>query len=53
VALNRLKNFEDFLIEPFSFDRLTKIAQSSSMLPRKVEEQRIKMLCEHTEVEFA
>ncbi len=52
VALSRVKNFKDFLIEPFTLDRLTKIKNSTSLVPRKKEEKRINTLVEKTTNKF-
>ncbi len=46
VALSRVKKFNDFLIQPFTLDRLTKIKNSTSLAPRVKEEKR-----KHTVVE--
>ena len=40
VSLSRLKNIKDFLIVPFPFDRLSKIKNSASLIPRLEEEKR-------------
>ena len=44
VALSRLKNFGDFLILPFTLDRLNKISESSSLKHRVEEESRISLI---------
>jgi hypothetical protein len=44
VQFSRFKNLTDFLDEPFSYDRLTMIAKSSSLLPRIKDEERLKQL---------
>ena len=44
VALSRVKNYTDFIIQPFPLDRLTKIKNSTSLKPRVNEEHRIKKL---------
>ena len=44
VALSRLKNFNDFLILPFSCERLNKISESTSLKPRLKEETRINLI---------
>ena len=48
VALSRVKKFNDFLIQPFTLDRLTKIKNSTSLAPRIKEEKRILTLVEKT-----
>ena len=48
VALSRLRNFKDFLIMPFSLERLEKLNSSSSLQPRLHEEARIKNLTQKT-----
>jgi hypothetical protein len=44
VQFSRFKKYTDFIIEPFSFDRLTKIANHSSLPPRLKEEERLAKL---------
>ncbi len=44
VALSRFKNINDFLIMPFSYDRLSKIKDSKCLKPRIEEENRLKYL---------
>ena len=41
VALSRVKNNRDFIIAPFSLERIQKISQSSNLKPRIVGENRI------------
>jgi ATP-dependent DNA helicase PIF1 len=48
VALSRVKNYKDFLIEAFCRDRLEKISQSSSLGPRLKEEARIEKILSNT-----
>jgi hypothetical protein len=48
VALSRLKNFKDFLIKPFSLERLKKLSQSKSLKPRLDEELRLDVLIKET-----
>ena len=48
VALSRLKNFKDFLIKPFSLERLKKLSQSKSLKPRLDEELRVDVLIKET-----
>lgn len=48
VALSRVKTYKDFLIQPFSLERLTKIKNSASLAPRVKEEKRIKSIVEKT-----
>ncbi len=52
VALSRLKKFKDFLIEPFSLDRLKKNSKSASLETRQREERRIQELVEITKKNF-
>jgi len=44
VQFSRFKKYTDFIIEPFSFDRLTKIVNHSSLSPRLKEEERLAKL---------
>jgi hypothetical protein len=51
ILVQHLYNFQDLkyiltltIIEPFSFDRLTKIANHSSLPPRLKEEERLAKL---------
>ena len=53
VALSRVKNHRDFLIKPFSLERLTKIKKSSSLEPRINEEKRIEKIVYKTLEEFS
>jgi ATP-dependent DNA helicase PIF1 len=48
VALSRVKKFNDFLIQPITLDRLTKIKNSTSLVPRVKEEKRISSIVEKT-----
>jgi ATP-dependent DNA helicase PIF1 len=48
VALSRVKNYKDFLIEPFPLNRLTKIKNSNSLKPRVNEEKRMQIIVEKT-----
>ena len=48
VALSRVKNYKDFLIQPFPLDRLSKIKKSSSLPLRVEEENRIKKIVNST-----
>jgi len=48
VALSRVKNYKDFLIEPFSLDRLKNISKSISLKPRQDEEKKIEIICKKT-----
>ena len=41
VASSRVKNYKNFMIEPFSLERLQKISQSKNLNQRVVEEIRI------------
>ena len=40
VQLSRFKKINDFIVMPFPYSRLTKIALSVSLTPRKAEEAR-------------
>ena len=42
VTLSRLKCFHDFLIQPFTLERLQKLCKLTSLKPRQNEELRIK-----------
>ena len=48
VALSRLKCFKDFLIQPFTLERLQKLSKSTSLKPRQNEELRIKNIIKKT-----
>ena len=48
VALSRVKNYKDFLIEPFTLDRLQKISKSVSLQPRLNEEKRLCIIANNT-----
>jgi ATP-dependent exoDNAse (exonuclease V) alpha subunit len=48
VALSRLRNFNDFLIMPFSLERLQKFSNSKCLQPRLLEETRINDLVKST-----
>ena len=48
VSLSRLKNFHNFLIMPFSLERLQKFSKSKSLLPRLEEEIRLDSLNQNT-----
>ena len=48
VALSRVKNYKDFLIEPLSLDRLAKISKSLSLKPRLEEEKRVDIIIKNT-----
>ena len=52
VALSRLKNFSDFLISPFTLERLNKIGESASLKPRLDEEIRILLIVNKTKQDF-
>ena len=52
VALSRVKNFSDFLIEPFPLDRFLKIKQSSALNERTTEENRINTIISQTFNQF-
>ena len=53
VALSRLKNYKDFLIKPFTLERLNKISQSISLQPRIEEEKRISLIVNKTLSDYA
>ena len=40
VQITRFKKFTDFLLVPFSFDRITIKIKNSKMLERRLEEER-------------
>ena len=42
MALSRLKNYKDFLIQPFTLERLQSISRSTCLKPRIDEEKRLK-----------
>ena len=44
VALSRVKHINNLLIQPFPFDRLQKITNSSCLIPRLEEEERLDSL---------
>ena len=44
VQLSRFKKIKDFLVMPFPYSRLNKIALSVSLPPRKAEEARLEKL---------
>jgi ATP-dependent DNA helicase PIF1 len=48
VALSRVKNYKDFIVQPFPLDRLTKIKNSTSLKPRVSEEHRMKKIIDDT-----
>jgi ATP-dependent exoDNAse (exonuclease V) alpha subunit len=48
VALSRVKKFTDFLIEPFSLQRLQKLSQSKLLKPRLEEDKRLKLIFQKT-----
>ena len=48
VALSRVKNYKDFIIAPFSLERLQKISRSSNLKPRMEEEKRILDIFQNT-----
>jgi hypothetical protein len=53
VQISRFKKLNQFLIQPFPFDRLQKIAKSNC-LPGRIEEEKIlKNKCINTLVRFA
>ncbi len=53
VALSRLFNYKDFIIQPFCCDRLHKISQSTCLQPRLEEENRIKIMNETTVSQYS
>lgn len=53
VQLTRFKNFNDFLLIPFAFDRITdKIKQCVNMIDRTNEEKRLKKLFLKTLIDY-
>ena len=48
VALSRVKNYKDFMIEPFSLERLHKLSLLKNLNPRVVEEIRISEILNKT-----
>ena len=52
VALSRLKNFKDFLIKPFSLERIQMLSKSKSLKPRLEEENRLDLLIKNTLEKF-
>ena len=48
VALSRVRNYKDFLIEPFPRERLEISAKSESLRPRLEEESRLKIVIDET-----
>jgi hypothetical protein len=44
VALSRVRHINDLLLQPFTFERLQKIAKSESLRPRLKEEARLDQL---------
>ena len=48
VALSRVRKFSDFIIKPFTLQRLNKIRESSCLMLRKNEEERVKIICSRT-----
>ena len=52
VALSRVKNYKDFIIAPFSLERLQKISQFSNLKPRIEEENGIDKIFKKTVVNY-
>ncbi len=48
VALSRVKNIKDMLIEPFCFDRLDKLKHNPMLTKRKLEDNRLLTLILNT-----
>ena len=48
VAFSRVKNYKDYLVEPFSLERFLKIKESSTLQARNVEENRINIILDET-----
>ena len=48
VALSRVRNYKDFLIVPFTRDRLEKISKSTQLEPRLKEEKSIQNFVTNT-----
>lgn len=53
VQIFRFKKLSQFLIQPFAFDRLLKIAKSESLAPRLKEEKNLKTLFDKTVLDYA
>jgi len=53
VQLSRFKKLTQFLIKPFAFSRLTKIANSKQLKPRIYEEKRLHQLFNQTKHNFS
>ncbi len=53
VALSRVKKFTDLLIQPFSFDRLKNINNSTNLIPRLEEEARLEKLILDTNIVYS
>jgi hypothetical protein len=52
VAFSRVKNYKDYLVEPFSLERFLKIKESSTLQARNVEENRINNIVDETLTRF-
>ena len=44
MALSRLKKFHDFIIYPFTLERLKKLSNAKNLQPRLDEEKRIQAI---------
>ena len=53
VQISRFKKLTHFLVEPFPFDRLQKIAKSTSLPPRMLEENKLKIKISNTLIKYA
>ncbi len=52
VQLSRFKKLTQFLIKPFPFDRLTKIANCKQLAPRIIEETKLQSYSEVTKTKY-
>lgn len=52
VAFSRIRHFNDFLVKPFSLERLQKLSLSKSLQPRLNEEARLNKIIETTYDEY-
>ena len=52
VQFSRFKKLNNFLVNPFSFDRLTKIGLSKSLAPRLEEENRLEIINKSTKIKY-
>lgn len=52
VRFSRFKKLTNFIVHPFPFSRLTKIALSKSLAPRLLEETRLEILNVQTKINW-